>query len=389
MTEPRLPLSGVKVLSLAEQLPGPICGLLLSELGAEVTLLERPDGGDPQRAVGRWNFRFAGRGKKSVALDLKDEVSRDAARRLAARADVLVEGFRPGVLPRLGLGYDEVSAANPGIVYCSLSGYGQTGPLAKASGHNLNYEAVSGLLTPFVTGAAGEYFTEAPPWGDILSGVLAALGIVSALRQAENSGRGSYLDLSITDSLVFALGPALTRALNGAEGFPRREGGYGVFACSDGHVALGINHEDHMWRALCQALPLPEYAGLDHDERLARRGEIRDRIRAILVTKPVEHWVRKLATVAACSPINTLDKLPGDEQLRTRNLFGRARSEDGTAFTTVHSPLAPGGREGVSVVPGLGEHTTEVLAALGLPADGIAAALARNAVVARGEGAGA
>ncbi|MFJ2033170.1 CaiB/BaiF CoA transferase family protein [Streptosporangium sp. NPDC087985] len=360
-----LPLAGVRVLSLAEQLPGPICGLLLAELGAEVTLLERPDGGDPQRQVGPWNFRFAGRGKRSVALDLKDQVSLAAARRLAASAHILIEGFRPGVLDRLGLGYEAVSATNPAIVYCSISGYGSTGPFAQAAGHNLNYEAMSGMLAPFVTGAAKEYFLEAPPWGDITSGMLAALGVVAALRMAESTSQGSRLDLSITDSLVFALGPALSRHLNGAEAFPRREGAYGIFRCSDGHVVLGINHEDHMWRALCRELSLEGYASLDHEERLRRRSEIREAIQDAMLTRPVEHWVRELSEVAACSPVNTLDAVVGDEQLRTRGIFTEATTEAGSTFVTVQSPLGHRYVKG-SRVPQLGEHTASVLAGVGV-----------------------
>ncbi|TRW47637.1 CaiB/BaiF CoA transferase family protein [Georgenia yuyongxinii] len=384
MQEPQLPLAGVRVLSLAEQLPGPICGLLLSELGADVTLLERPDGGDPQRQVGPANFRFGARAKKSVALDLKDPGSRRAAQLLAARTHVLLEGFRPGVAARLGLGYEEVWASNPGVVYCSISGYGQDGPLSQASGHNLNYEAMSGLLTPFVTGLADQYFLEAPPWGDILSGVFAALGVVAAVRRAESSGVGTHLDLSIVDSLVFALGPAITRHHAGAEAFPRREGAYGVFRCADGYVTLGINHEDHMWRALCRELALADYSELDHDERRSRRAEIRERIQDVLATRTVEHWVGRLAQSAACSRVNTLDDLCTDPQLRTRNVFTEAIAPDGEPFTTVRSPLAAEDST-PAAVPQLGEHTAEVLAALGLP-DGVVDGILRHSAAVAGGG---
>ncbi|HEX3930502.1 MAG TPA: CaiB/BaiF CoA-transferase family protein [Nocardioides sp.] len=382
MTDHALPLTGVRVLSLAEQLPGPVCGLLLRELGADVTLLERPGVGDPQREVGTWLFRFASLDKKSVALDLKDPLSRSAAQGLAAEADVLVEGFRPGVADRLGLGYSELSASNPGLVYCSISGYGQTGPSRLLGGHNLNYEAVSGLLTPFALDHRLSYFTEAPPWGDVLSGVLSALAVVAALRRAESTGHGTCIDLSITDALVFAMGPSLTRHFNGGEAFDRREAGYGVFRCADGMLALGVHHEDHMWRALCAALGLEAYDALTHQQRLERADEIRAAIVEAVAHDTVDHWLEALGDIAACSRVNTVDDVATDPQLMTRGMFAHATTETGEDFLTVRSPLAPSDSS-PGAVPALGADTRVVLESLGLEPAVVDEIVAHSAEIAR------
>ena len=361
-------LRGVTVLSLAEQYPGPLCTRLLSDMGAEVIQLERPTGGDPQRYANPWLFRFAGLGKKSVALDLKQPEALAAAKVLAQRCDALVEGYRPGVMQRLGLSYETVRQDNPKVVYCSMSGYGQDGPYRNLTGHNINYEAICGYMEPYVTGEY-EFFPGGPPWGDVVSGALAAAGIAAGLRQAEITGLGSYLDISITDSLVFGIGGVLTRHQNGGATWPLRGGGYGLFACSDGHIVLGIAHEDSFWRALCGLIGIEQYSHFDHQERIDRRSELRVAIAERLVSETVGHWLEAMGDSIPASRVNRIADVADDPQIRDRDLFMMGITETGEPFRTVRSPFSERGGE-LRAVPDLGAFTTEALASLGLDISG-------------------
>jgi crotonobetainyl-CoA:carnitine CoA-transferase CaiB-like acyl-CoA transferase len=360
------PLAGIRVLSLAEQLPGPMCTYLLAELGADVILLERPRTGDPLREFGPWVFNFAGRNKRSICLDLKNPSALEAALALAARVDVVVEGYRPGVIDRLGLGYETVSSRNPAVVYCSISGYGQDGPYRDVSGHNVNYEAVAGVLSPLLYGR-GEPSLDTPPWGDVVAGSLAALSITAEVGIARSTGQGRFIDISITDSLVFALGPVITRQLNGAVGWHAREPAYGCFRCVDGYLALGISHEDHFWASLCDRLALGEYRNLTHQERIADRAQIRPLLEEALATRTVAEWLDALGPDVPCSPVNTLEQLRHDPQLEHRRVIEDAVGPTGTAFATVTSPVAD--RHGAERVPRLGESTADVLRDYGVAED--------------------
>jgi crotonobetainyl-CoA:carnitine CoA-transferase CaiB-like acyl-CoA transferase len=335
-------LRGVRVVSLAENYPGPLCTQLLCDLGAEVIQVERP-GGDPQRAINPWLFRSASLGKASVELDLKTEAGLEAARRLADTAQVFVEGFRPGVIDRLGLGFAAMSQRNPRIVYCSISGYGQTGPYRDLSGHNVNYEAATGVLDAVLRPELGvTHFPSGPPTGDITSGTIAALGIVAGLRKVSEGGGPVYLDVAIADSLAMTVAPNITRALNGDEPWPIREPAYGLFECSDGSLALGINYEDHFWRHVCAVLALNELAGLSREARVDRRHEIRRRIATILRERPVQYWLDAFGDLVPCSPVRHLGEVGEDPQIVARGLIIDARDEHGRRFQTVASPFARG-----------------------------------------------
>jgi crotonobetainyl-CoA:carnitine CoA-transferase CaiB-like acyl-CoA transferase len=369
MSAAQAPLAGINVLSLAEQYPGPLCTRLLVDMGAQVIQLERPGVGDPLRASNPWLFRSCAINKKSVALDLKSADGITAAKALVEGSDVLIEGFRPGVMKRLGLGYEDVCHINQRIVYCSLSGYGQTGPYRDEVGHNINYEATSGLLDPFILpDSPYAYFPGGPPMGDIVAGCLAATGIVATLRKAEATGAGDYIDLSITDALVFGLAPSITRAMNGIPPWPDREGAYQVFQCSDGAVAIGIAHEDHFWTPLCKVLEIEEISGLDHKARVECQADIRFQIQEKLIRHSVDYWLKEFAGRVPCSAVNRVGEVLDDPQVRHRQMGVRAIDEQGEEFLTVRSPLA--GHVDSQTMPGkvpsLGESTDEILATLGL-----------------------
>jgi len=366
-------LSGITVISMAEQYPGPLCTRLLHELGAEVILVERPSQGDPQRVAGPWLFRSAAIGKKSIALNLKDPASQDAVRRLIERSQVFIEGFRPGVADRLGLGYERLRAANPALVYCSISGFGQDGPYRNVTGHNLNYEAISGALDPYLHPELGlKYFDGGLPVGDIMAAMAAALGIAAAVRGAEKTGQGTCIDIAITDALVLALGPNLCKSMNGDHsGWPVREAGYSLFQASDGMLALGIAHEDHFWTALCGLLELPALASLTHTDRLAQGPQLRQQLQQKFAQRPAQAWLDLLATQGIpCSRANALTDVARDPHLQARGLFGTAVDETGRSFATAGSPFnrqAGGGASPATPehVPALGADTAAVLRDLG------------------------
>jgi crotonobetainyl-CoA:carnitine CoA-transferase CaiB-like acyl-CoA transferase len=283
-------LSEVSVLDLSIWRPGPYATSLLVGLGADVVKVE-PPGGDPMRHYPEL-FKSVNAGKRSIMLDLKEPhgAGRRRALELAGEADVIVEGFRPGVMARLGLGEPAVRALNAGVVYCSISGYGQQGPLAVAPGHDLNYQAWAGALAP----DGGAAVMPPLPLADLASGMTAAFGICAALLGRGAGGPGTYLDISMTDVMATWTGSASSVSDEdpvggggGAAGDGDRDGdgevvsgsrgvpGYGLFATADGRqVALGVVNEQHFWSALCIELGLADLGGLSFSERLARSEEL-------------------------------------------------------------------------------------------------------------------
>jgi crotonobetainyl-CoA:carnitine CoA-transferase CaiB-like acyl-CoA transferase len=263
-------LDGVRVLDFSIWRPGPYATQLLTEIGADVVKVE-PPAGDPMRAYAEL-FDALHRGQRSIAVDLKDRDAQAYALDLAARADVVVEGYRPGVAARLGIGYDAVRSVNAGVVYCSVSGLGQDGPLVAAPGHDLNYQAWAGALAP--TGGPPE--VGAVPVADLAGGMAAALAICAALVRRGRTGTGERIDVGMADVLASWTGSArpVTDSAASAGDEPRGVPGYGPFACADGYVVLGVVTEDHFWRSLCDTLALPGLADLGFAARSARLDEL-------------------------------------------------------------------------------------------------------------------
>ncbi len=287
-------LSGTRVLDMSIWRPGPYATSLLVALGADVLKVE-PPGGDPMRAyVGL--FHEINAGKRSLLLDLKDAAGRRRATALAEEADVLVEGFRPGVMARLGMDDATVRALNPGIVYCSISGYGQHGDRAALPGHDVNYQAWAGALAP----EGGSASISPLPIADLAAGMTAAFGICAGLLGRAATGNGTYLDISMTDVLSTWTG----RAGAGAPGESKAEPtpGYGIFVTADGgQVALGVVNEDHFWTALCAELGLDEEAGLSPGERARRGGALQQVIGDCIARRDRDPLVAGL--VAAGVPV--------------------------------------------------------------------------------------
>lgn len=308
-------LEGVRVLDLSIWRPGPYATQLLVELGAEVVKVE-PPGGDPMRVFPTL-FAVLNAGKRAVVIDLKDGAARDAVLDRAASADVVVEGFRPGVVDRLGVGDAAVRARNPSVVYCSVSGYGQDGPLRLLPGHDLNYQAWSGVVEPRSEGEAP--VVGRPPIADLAGGSYAALAICAALVRRQRGGDGERIDVSMTDILATWTGalPPLTMA----DGRPLGDiPGYGTFATADsGWIALGVLSEDGAWSDLVCALGLDDAAALGFAERVALGRQLNERIVKAIGSRPRDEVVALLLRAGVpVSPVLSQDEMLGAELFRER-----------------------------------------------------------------------
>jgi crotonobetainyl-CoA:carnitine CoA-transferase CaiB-like acyl-CoA transferase len=290
------PLADVRVLDLSIWRPGPYATSLLCALGADVLKVE-PPGGDPMRHYAGL-FESINAGKRSVVLDLKEPADRDRALELAADADALVEGFRPGVMARLGLDEPAVRTVNPGIVYCSISGYGQRDPRADLPGHDVNYQAWAGALAP----EGGPAVLPPIPAADLASGLAAAFGICASLVGLRPGGEGTYLDVSMTDVMASWTGRTDSSSESTAGGAVP---GYGLFPTADGHqVALGVLNEQHFWSALCTELGLEEAGALDFAARTARGGELQASVAEAIAGRGRDELVDALAaTGVPVSPV--------------------------------------------------------------------------------------
>jgi crotonobetainyl-CoA:carnitine CoA-transferase CaiB-like acyl-CoA transferase len=268
-------LSGIRVLDLSIWRPGPYATQLLVELGAEVLKVE-PPGGDPMRVFPTL-FAVLNAGKRAVAVDLKEASVRDAVLERAASADVVIEGFRPGVVDRLGVGDAAVRARNRSVVYCSVSGYGQDGPLRLLPGHDLNYQAWAGVVEPR-PGSDDAPVVGRPPIADLAGGSYAALAISAALVRRERRGEGERIDVSMTDILATWTGALPPLSMSDGQSLGDLPG-YGTFATADGGwIALGVLSEDGAWADLVRGLGLDDAASLGFAERVALGRQLNERI---------------------------------------------------------------------------------------------------------------
>ncbi|MDT7660671.1 MAG: hypothetical protein QOD04_227, partial [Pseudonocardiales bacterium] len=384
MTDTATPLAGYRVLSLAEQYPGPFATLLLSDLGADVIQLERP-GGDPARRYPEF-YAALNRGKRSAAVDLKHPGGVAAVAAMAARADVVLEGFRPGVLDRLGLGAEQLTAANPALVHVSISGFGQTGPYRDRPAHDLTYQAMAGLLDE--TQAARN---ELPllSLADLTAGLFAAIAALTGLAgRAGSGGRGGRYDVSMFESLVSLMTTHLVPAANGGDqGSLGQDPGYGFYATSDRRwLSLSIAFEDHFWRRLCAALGLDRHAAVDGEQRVSRRVELRTELAGVFALRPLAEWERVLtASGVPFGAVQSPETLLGDPHLAGHGMLRRVPDRTDQRVY-LRQPLVvdgsyPGPRSGC---PRLGEHTAEALAEAGLTNERIAELIAAGAAAVAG-----
>ena len=377
-------LQGIKVVDLSRMAPGPFCTMVLGDLGADVIRVEEPGGGrmareradevDESEARRRAAFNALNRNKRSIALNLKDNAARRVLRELVADADVFVEGFRPGVVSRLGCDYETLRELNPRLVYCSLSGYGQDGPYSGLVGHDINYISVGGALG--VIGPVGG----APviPYNIIADfaggGLHAATAILAAIIARGHTGRGQYVDVAMSDGVAYMMASMLSgyfsdgvvpspgmMSLNGAAPY------YNVYECRDGsYLSVGCI-EPWFWAALCRALGREDLIPIQFDADRAEyiKGELRD----IFLTKAREDWWRTLSAIdnIAVAKVSGLDEAASDPQNLHRGMVIEVGDIDGQPVKQVG--IGPK----LSDTPGsvrftgatVGQHTDEALSELG------------------------
>lgn len=360
------PLKGLLVLDFTTLLPGPLATLLLAEAGAEVIKIERPGGEDMRHFEPRFGavsapFAQLNRGKSSLIADLKDPAARQKVEVLLERADVLVEQFRPGVMERLGLGYDAVRAVNPRLVYCSISGYGQSGPRAKEAGHDLNYVGNTGLLA-LHTGPADRPVVPPALIADIGGGTFpAVINILLALRQRDLTGEGCHLDVAMTDAMfafawhAYAQGVATGRfpadgrsMLCGS--YPR----YQLYPTADGRIVACGALEEQFWRSFTAAIGLDSRYVDDAVDPEATR----DAVARIIAGKPASDWEPALAKADCCATIvKSLQEAMADPHFVARGLFAwTIEGKDGKSIGALPVPIDPRFREPSGVrktAPGL------------------------------------
>lgn len=375
MTKP-LALSGIRVLDLTELLPGPFATQMLADMGAEIIKIERPNGGDSARSMLPGTYRMVNRGKQSVTLNLKTAEGRAALQRLVKDADILVEGYRPGVVKRLGVDYETLKVLNPGLIYASISGFGQTGPLRDIPGHDLNYNAVAGILSLCGRPDGPPEQAVGVPIADLSSSLYTVTSILAALMLRQKTGQGQYLDVSITDAVFTLMGPRLGSAQD-TPGFSKTDvlcrAGYGVFETRDKrYIALGAI-EDHFWERLVKVLAIPALA----DPRYAKSAErwkvthaLDPMIRAKVLERSHDEWIEILnQNDVPVTTVTDLHSVLDDPQLNAR---GMVLQGDGIRYLNYPVPM-----EGVDAARHgearkLGEDTVAVFTNAGYSARQIA-----------------
>jgi len=375
-----LPLEGIKVIDLSRLAPGPYCSMILGDLGADVLLVEAPEGatssakrpGSVEDEARRIAFDALRRNKRSIVVNLKSDRGRHILHQLAESADVLLEGFRPGVMARLGADYEALRKVNARLIYCSLSGYGQSGPYAQRVGHDINYIALAGML-----GAIGTPEKPAIPLNVVADfaggGLMAAMAILAALLARHRTGRGQLVDIAMTDGVMYLMAMAISRTFAG-EPAPVPHNNYlngllpqfDTYRCKDGRfISLG-SLETKFWERLCELMECTQYSNRPFDPAIFPA--VREHFRARFLTKTRDEWTELLGEEEICyAPVLRLDEALNDPHNRARNMvepvqdprFGSVPQVGiGPKFSDT-----PGAIRTPSVQPGA--HSAQVLTGLG------------------------
>ncbi len=362
-------LTGITVLDLSRLLPGPFCSMILADHGARVIAIE-----DKRFVSEAGANTTVYRNKEHMTLNLKTKPGRDIFFSMAEKADIILEGFRPGVTKRLGVDYDSIAAVNPGIIYCSISGYGQTGPYRNEAGHDVNYLSVSGVLDLF-----GE--KDRPPSipgiqiADMAGGGMnAAIGILMALYSREQTGRGQYIDISMTDgslsllSLVLSLKQFTGMPVNRADSFlSHRYACYNTYETADNrYLSIGAV-ESRFWKNLCEYFEVPEYIALQYDD--LKRQEIIDFLRDKFKQKTLAVWEAELDGRDICwGPVKNLDEAMENSLFKEREMVVNLKSTSGEEIKVLGVPVKLSDTPGAvrTPPPEFGENTVDILKELGV-----------------------
>lgn len=371
-------LDGIRVIDLTSHLSGPYCTMILADLGADVIKVERAGSGDDSRRIPPhtdgegWPFMLNNRNKRSVALDLKDPAQLNLCADLAAGADIFVENFRPGTIDRMGLGYETLSKTNPRLIFCSISGFGQTGPLRDRGGFDLMTQAMSGLMS--VCGPE-----DGPPHrlpvaiSDIAAGMFAAIGILGALEARHRTGRGQRVDAALYDAAV-AMG-VYEAASYFATGVPPQRLGQGhrgavpyqVFQTADGWLTIGANVQ-HLWERFCRVIGRPELLAdprfASNAERVKNRAILVPLLEAVMRTKPSRDWIAALeAEGIPVGPVQTYDQVFADPQVLAREMVAEVEHPAAGRQRVLGVPYKLSDTPATvrRPAPRLGEHNDEIL----------------------------
>jgi crotonobetainyl-CoA:carnitine CoA-transferase CaiB-like acyl-CoA transferase len=376
-----LPLEGIRILDLTRLLPGPYCSLLLADYGADVIKVEDPKNGD----YARWYeprvnndqsamFISLNRNKRSITLDLKDEKDKEAFISLIKTADVVIESFRPGVMDRLGLGYGELKVHNSKLIYCAITGYGQTGPYAKEAGHDLNFLSYSGLL--HLQGAPNDKpMIPSVQIGDIGGGALmAAVGILLAIIDAKKTNTGQFVDISMLDGALSWMHTILPNYWTSGD-LPNRgelvlNGGkacYEIYRTKDDRFISVGALEYKFWKNFCKVINKEEL--IDQlDEPLEQQRSMKQEVQAAIQQKTLSEWIELFKGIDACvSPVLTPEEVADHPQIKHRHMIEDITHQEVGMMKQIGNPI----KLSKSIVrtrqhaPGLGEHTNEILKELG------------------------
>jgi len=391
------PLAGMKVIELAQIMAGPTCGMLLADMGADVIKVERIPGGDDTRRMNRPEvngesaaFMAMNRNKRGIALDLKRPAAREALKRMVARCDVVTENYRRGTMEKLGIGYDALREAHPGLIYCSISGYGRSGPYADKGGFDLIAQGMSGLMA--ITGEPdGEPVKAGSPICDINAGILGALGIVSAYVHRLKTGQGQLVDTSLFEAgiqqtywqsaIYFATG----RSPGPSGSAHILSAPYQAFRAKDGWLTIGGANQAN-WERLARVLGAPEWLA---DQRFDTNAERMTNLEALvplmnakLGQKSVREWIALLeAEGVPCGPINSIGDMASDPQTLAREMVLELEHPRAGRTRTLGLPIKFSATPGrvARPAPAFGEHTREVLGEFGFTAPEIDELLASGA----------
>lgn len=378
------PLDDLLIIDLSRVLAGPYATMVLSDLGARVIKVERPGQGDDSRQIGPFlgeqsaYFASINRGKQSIALDLKDAGDRAIFEALVARADVLVENYRPGVMAKLGLGWEVLHARHPRLIYAAASGFGQTGPDAHKAAYDMVVQAMGGIMS--VTGWPGGKPTRVgTSVGDITAGLFTVIGILSALHDRGRTGVGQFVDVAMLDGQIAILENAVARyAVTGVAPGPlgARHPSitpFAAYACQDGHIVIAAGN-DALWAALLDALDLGALRGNPRFATNALRTEAADAVATILETAlsraPAAHWLAKLeAAGVPCGPLHDVAQALAHPQVRARGMVIETAFPDGTPLLAAGNPVKLSGHADAAVrpaAPGLDADRAAILKEWGL-----------------------
>jgi crotonobetainyl-CoA:carnitine CoA-transferase CaiB-like acyl-CoA transferase len=392
------PLTGVKVLELAQIMAGPTCGLMLADLGADVIKVERVPGGDDTRAMNRPSvagesaaFMAMNRNKRGIALNLKLPAAQEALKRMAMRADVLTENYRQGTMEKLGVGYATLKLLNPRLIYCSISGYGRTGPYADKGGFDLIAQGMSGLMA--ITGEpGGAPVKSGAPVCDINAGLLGALGVVAAYVHRLKTGEGQLVDTSLYEAGIQQT--YWQSAIYFATGMPPGPSGsahilsapYQAFRAADGWLTIGGANQPN-WERLARVLGAPEWIEdvrfRSNSDRMNNLAVLTSLMNERLKSRPVREWLAALEAVGVpCGPINSIADMAADPQTAARDMVVELEHPRAGRTRALGLPVKLSATPGAVTrpAPTFGQHTREVLAEFGFSAAEIDALYASNAV---------